>query len=619
MARPDNVLRACAILTIAVRATQPQSIIDGLISVIQEGEQQINLEPPDMPPEKLLPQYDFIVVGAGTAGCVIANRLSENPNWNVLLIEAGRPENFLMDFPILANYLQFTESNWRYKTQPSGKSCLGLDGGQCNWPRGKVVGGSSVLNYMIYTRGNRRDYDHWAALGNRGWSFDEVLPYFIKVENFSVPVPHDQEYHGYEGYLDISYSPYRTKIADAIVNSSLLYGFPYVDYNGPTQVGVSYLQLSQRNGIRESSSRAYLHPISTRKNLHLTKYTMVKKIVIDPISKQVQGVEMVKGGRTYFVRANKEVISSAGAINSPQLLMLSGIGPRKHLKQVGIPVLSNLKVGHNLMDHITMGGFTFIIDEPLSLRTERLLSTDNLKEYFNNHKGPLSVPGGCEALVFTDFDNPNDPDGYPDMELLFQGGSIVSDTVLRKDFGITDEIYDAVFKPIEQKDSFMVFPMLLRPKSKGRIMLKDANYKNKPFIFPNYFADPKDMETILKGVRLVLDLVKQPPLQALGSRLHDIPIPQCSNIPFGSDAYFECMTRHFTFTIYHQSGTCKMGPPSDKRAVVDDRLRVYGVKGLRVIDASIMPEIPAAHTNSPTFMIAEKGSDMIKQDWGYSI
>ncbi|KAJ3620549.1 hypothetical protein MTP99_004488 [Tenebrio molitor] len=596
-----------------IATTNQQSVLEGIINLLQEGGAQTILEPEDA--RVLLPEYDFIVVGAGTAGCVLANRLSENPDWNVLLIEAGRSENYLMDMPILANYLQFTDSNWKYKTAPSGRFCMGMDNQQCNWPRGKVIGGSSVLNYMIYTRGNRRDYDHWAALGNEGWSFKDVLPYFRKVENFSVPDAPDPSYHNKEGYLQVSYSPFKTKIADAIIDASIENGINYVDYNGPIQVGVSRLQVTMRDGVRESSSRAYLHPIGSRPNLHVKKEAMVNKILIDPKTKQTVGVEFIRDRRKYTIRAKKEVIVSAGAINSPQLLMLSGIGPKKHLTQKGIPVLSNLKVGYNLMDHIALGGLTFIIDQPYSLNTEKMITTENMRQYLNYHKGPLSVPGGCEVLVFHDLKNPTDPDGYPDIELLFQGGSIVSDPLLRKDFGITDDIYEAVYRPIENFESFMVFPMLMRPKSKGRIMLKDSNYRSKPYIFPNYFAFEEDMDTIMGGVHLILNITKQPALQKLGTRLHTIPIPQCQRYGFGSDDYFKCMARHFTFTIYHQSGTCKMGPPTDKKAVVDPRLRVYGIKGLRVIDASIMPEVPAAHTNAPTFMIAEKGADMIKQDW----
>ncbi|KAL3271329.1 hypothetical protein HHI36_021817 [Cryptolaemus montrouzieri] len=611
----SNFLSWYLFVTTSIGLSQQQSVLEGVIKLVAEGENQAITEPRDS--TRLFPEYDFIVVGAGTAGCVVANRLSENPDWNVLLIEAGRPENYVMDLPIVANYLQFTEANWKYKTQPSDKFCMGFDGQQCNWPRGKVIGGSSVLNYMIYTRGNYRDYDNWADLGNTGWSYDDILPYFKKVENISIDEPVDPKYHSDQGYLSINYSPYKTKIADAIIEASQQGGFPYVDYNGRTQVGVSRLQVSMRDGVRESSSRAYLHPIGNRPNLHVKKFSMVTKLLIDPSTKQTYGVEFVRFGRFYSVRAKKEVIVSAGAINSPQLLMLSGIGPKKHLRELGIPVLKNSRVGFNLMDHIALGGLTFLIDRPYSLKLDRILTTENMASYLNHHKGPMSVPGGCEVLVFTDFERPNDPEGYPDMELLFQGGSLISDPLLYKDFGITNEIFEKVYKPIENGDSFMVFPMLLRPKSVGRIMLKSKNYKTEPMIFPNYFADKQDMDTIIKGVRLVLNITSQPALKKIGARIHSIPIPGCEKYPFGSDDYFNCMARHFTFTIYHQSGTCKMGPPSDKKAVVDPRLRVYGIKGLRVIDASIIPVIPAAHTNAPVFMIAEKGADMIKEDWGY--
>ncbi|CAH0548916.1 unnamed protein product [Brassicogethes aeneus] len=598
---------------------QERNLIDGIINLLETGNRQYNVfEPRDMPTNQLRASYDFIVVGAGTAGCVLANRLSENPDWNVLLIEAGNSENYMFDMPILANYLQFIETNWKYKTEPSKKFCMGMDNGQCNWPRGKVIGGSSVLNYMIYTRGNRRDYDHWSAMGNSGWSFEDVLPYFKKVENFSIPAYQDSPYHSQEGHLGVSYAPFKTKIADAIIEASQQNGFDYVDYNGAKQVGVSRLQVSLRDGVRESSSRAYLHPIRDRPNLHVKKQAMVSKILIDPNTKQTVGVEFVRDNVPYRVKASKEVILSGGAINSPQLLMLSGVGPKKHLTKMGLPVISNLKVGHNLMDHIALGGLTFIVNNTFkSLRTDKIITTENLKLYFNEHKGPMTIPGGCEVLIFQDLENPTDKDGYPDIEILFQGGSIVSDPVLRKDFGITDEIYDAVYKPIQDEETFMAFPMLLRPKSRGRIMLKSPSYQHKPYIFPNYFAEQDDIDTIIKGVRLILNITSQPALQKIGAKLHAIPIPQCAHLGFGTDPYFECMARHFTFTIYHQSGTCKMGPRSDKRAVVDPRLRVYGVKGLRVVDASVIPEIPAAHTNAPTFMIAEKGSDMIKQDWGY--
>lgn len=252
-----------------------------------------------------------------------------------------------MDIPLLANYLQFTENNWRYLTQPSGNFCLGMENNQCHFPRGKVVGGSSVLNYMLYSRGHHEDYDKWARLGNTGWSYEEVLPYFKKIEDFQIPDMFDPKYHSKGGYLSISHPPYHTKIASSLMEAGKELGWNYVDYNGKEMIGISYSQASMKDGVRHSSSRAYLHPIRNRKNLFLKKVTQVSKVLIDPITKVAYGVEChTRGRRTpYTIKAKKEVILSAGAIGSPQILMLSGVGPRQHLKSKGIPVIQNLRVG----------------------------------------------------------------------------------------------------------------------------------------------------------------------------------------------------------------------------------------------------------------------------------
>lgn len=520
-----------------------------------------------------------------------------------------------MDLPILANYLQFTEANWKYQTQPSKRYCQAMNDYRCNWPRGKVMGGSSVLNYMIFSRGHKKDYDNWEKLGNVGWSYKDILPYYMKLENYTVKGFENSPLHNSDGYLSVTSIPYRTKLADAVVDSAKEYGFDYVDYNGANQIGVSNLQVTMLDGIRASSSRSYLHPIAHRPNLHIKKNAMVSRILINAKTKQAYGVEFVQNTITSRVLASKEVIVSAGAINSPQLLMLSGIGPKNDLNRVGIPVIENLKVGHNLMDHVAAGGLTFTIEEPYSVKTIDFLQPKPFFSFFANHKGPMTLPGGCEVVLFSDLQNPNSSDAQPDMELLYQAGSMTSDPLLRKNFGITDKIYNSVFAPIEDRDAFMVLPMLLRPRSKGRITLQDDNYLSKPLIYPNYYAYQEDIDTLVGGIKLAIDIANQQSLQSIGTSLHRIPIPDCKKFKFGSDKYWECFIRHFTFTIYHQSGTCKMGPTWDKNAVVDPRLRVYGIKGLRVIDASIMPEIPAAHTNGPVYMIAEKGSDLIKEDW----
>ncbi|XP_053617639.1 glucose dehydrogenase [FAD, quinone]-like isoform X2 [Plodia interpunctella] len=592
--------------------------ITSFMNFVVDGTDQLDNEPPDV--VNLLSEYDFIVVGAGTAGCVLANRLSEIPEWKVLLVEAGVNENFVMDVPLVANYLQFTPANWKYKTKPSNKYCVGFENKQCNWPRGKVVGGSSVLNYMIYTRGTAYDYNAWENMGNEGWGWDEVLPYFRKIEHFKIPKFDNPYYHGYDGYLNVEHAPYRSPKAKAWVKAAKEYGFTYGDHNGPNPTGVSYLQLSMKNGTRHSSSRAYLHPINGRPNLHLTKGSMVTKLIFDDAMTKVIGVELEKHNRKYKILANKEVILSAGAINSPQLLMLSGIGPKSHLESNKIPVVRDLPVGYNLMDHIAAGALHFVVNnQNVSLRTEYLLN--HLEIVFNwmkTHKGPLSLPGGCEALAFMDLKDKFNTTGWPDMELLFVGGGLNFDPLLPRNFGFDEQIYTDTFGPLGRAETFMVFPMLMRPKSKGRVMLQSRNPKVHPTIIPNYFDDPEDLQKIVEGIKLAIEISRQPAMKKVGTKLYDVPIEDCLEYgPFGSDAYFACQAQMFTFTIYHQSGTCKMGVKGDPTAVVDHRLKVHNIDRLRVIDASIMPEIVSSHTNAPVYMIAEKGADMIKQDWGH--
>ncbi|XP_063238482.1 glucose dehydrogenase [FAD, quinone]-like [Bacillus rossius redtenbacheri] len=606
-----------ALLLLLARRAAPQTpgVISSFLNILQEGVTQADNEPRDEP--TVSPEYDFIVVGAGSAGCVVANRLTEVPDWTVLLIEAGREENYVMDVPIIANYLQFSEANWKYKTEPSDAACLGHTNRRCNWPRGKVMGGSSVLNYMIYTRGNWRDYDNWRSMGNDGWGFDDVLPYFLKSEDNNIEgMATDSRYHSKGGYLSVSNIPFHTSLADAFIRAGLETGARVVDYNGRDQVGFSYLQVTMKNGTRWSSSRAFLHPASSRSNLHVKKYSLVTRILIDPRTRTAYGVEFTNKGKTYRVKAKREVILSAGAINSPQVLMLSGIGPREHLEKLKVPVVNDLKVGYNLMDHIALGGLTFLCNHT-SLRTFDLIqSSKNFLEFFSYHRGPFSVPGGCEALAYYDLKNPGAADGYPDVELLFQGGSIVSDPTLRRNFGIDDALYERVYKRLETENTWMMLPMLLRPKSRGRIMLRDANPGHKPLIYHNYYAAKEDLDTMVGAIKKTVELSQTAAMRNVGSRLHDVKIPGCARFQFGSDEYWGCAARHLTFTIYHQSGTCKMGPAGDPSAVVDPRLRVHGVARLRVVDASIMPVIPIAHTNAPTYMIAEKASDMIKEDWG---
>lgn len=295
-------------------------LFDSLKYFLQRGEANIQLEKLDEVRTTADNEFDFIIVGAGTAGCTLANRLSENPKWKILLLEAGRHENLLMDIPLLVNFLQLNRDiNWGYQPQSSNVSCLAMKNNRCNWPRGRVMGGSSVLNYMIFTRGNRRDYDNWAALGNTGWSYEEVLPYFKKLEETRVP-NEETDLRGHDGHITVSEVPYKSIPAQQFVQAALELGLPYVDYNGRSQIGASYLQASLRDGSRSSSNVGYLYPIKNRKNLVIRKMSMVTKILIDPETKTATGVVYTQNKKQYTVKARKEVIVSAGGINAPQLL-----------------------------------------------------------------------------------------------------------------------------------------------------------------------------------------------------------------------------------------------------------------------------------------------------------
>ncbi|XP_016843209.1 glucose dehydrogenase [FAD, quinone] [Nasonia vitripennis] len=589
----------------------------GLMKFMGETGDTMQAGKPDMTPSDNQ-EFDFIVVGAGSAGAALAARLSEVADVTVLLIEAGRNENTMMDIPILVNYLQFLDTvNWKYQTESSENYCVGMTEQKCNFPRGRVMGGSSVLNYMIATRGFLEDYDKWAEMGNEGWSYSEVLKYFRKLENVHIDEYRRSKLRGTRGPLAISYPPFHTPLAEGFINAGFELGYDFIDYNADKNIGFSYIQATMRNGTRMSTNRAYLFPAKKRKNLFVSKLSHVNRVLIDPVSKIAYGVEYSKANKTIQVRAKKEVILSAGAIGSPQILMLSGIGPAKHLEDLGINVIQDLPVGENLMDHIAYGGLIFLINQPVSLKISTMVNSLNsyMNDYFNNKTGPYAIPGGCEALAFIDVDKPADPDGTPKVELLFIGGSIISNPHFQKNFGISDEYWEKMYAELTSRHSWTIFPMLMKPKSRGQILLRNKNPESKPRIYANYMTHPDDVRIIIKGIRAAIEISKTESMQKFNSKLYNQPMYKCEKYKYGSDKYWECAARTFPFTIYHQSGTCKMAPENDETGVVNPRLQVKGIKNLRVGDASIMPEIIAGHTNVPTIMIAEKLADMVKEDW----
>nr|CAH7761529.1 unnamed protein product [Callosobruchus chinensis] len=489
--------------------------------------------------DDLLEKYDFIIIGAGSAGSVVANRLSEIGSWKILLLEAGGDETEISDVPVMAAYLQLSALDWKYKSEPSGKACLAMNGGRCNWPRGKVLGGSSVLNYMLYLRGNKKDYDNWEQMGNPGWGYREVLRYFKKSEDNKNPYLAKTGYHGTGGFLTVSEAPYHTPLVASFVEGGKQLGYQNRDINGQYQTGFMMAQGTLRRGSRCSSAKAFLRPIRLRDNLHIAMNSHVTRILIDPTTKVAFGVEFQRDGKLYRIRASKEVVVSAGSVNTPQILMLSGIGPKDELAKHGIPPIKDAKVGHNLQDHIAAGGLTFLINKTDSITLDRIYAVGPLLQYALFGGGPLTIMGGVEGYAFVNTKYANASDDFPDIEFHFVSGSTHSDKgqQLKKAHGLTDEFYNKVFGPVHDQDAWSVIPMLLRPQSKGFIKLRSKNPFDPPLIYPNYFAEDQDMRTLIEGVKIAVALSQTPAFQSYGSRL--LEFPDCAHIEKFSDPYWE--------------------------------------------------------------------------------
>uniref|UniRef100_A0A0P6FW01 Glucose dehydrogenase (FAD, quinone) n=1 Tax=Daphnia magna TaxID=35525 RepID=A0A0P6FW01_9CRUS len=568
--------------------------------------------------ETILTEYDFIVIGAGSAGAVVANRLTEISNWNVLLLEAGGDEGMITDIPGAVQLLQRTSIDWKYRTVAQTGACLGFNDNKSNWPRGKILGGSSVLNYMLYVRGNKRDYDDWEAKGNTGWSYDDVLPYFIKSEDNRNPyIAANTKYHGTGGYLTVQEPAWTTPLAAAFVEAGVEMGYENNDGNAAKQTGFMLAQATNRRGRRCSTAKAFLRPIRNRQNLHISMHSHVHKIIIDPVTKQATAVRFEKKGQIYQVNAKKEIIVSAGSVNSPQLLMLSGVGPANHLQSFGIPVIEDLPVGDNLQDHISLGGMVFTVNKPFGSTEARYYTLPALLNYTMNSAGPLASLGGCEGLAWVNTKYADPSGDFPDIEFHFVSGTPASDSgrSIRFNNGVRDDIWEKYYKPVMDKDMWQVIPMLLRPESTGTIRLASSDPYTAPLIDPKYFSKIQDLNVLIEGTKIGLALGKTEAFQKLGSKFYDAIFPGCEQFTPWTDDYWGCFIRHYSQTIYHPAGTCKMGPSTDPTAVVDPQLKVYGIQGLRVVDCSIMPNVVSGNTNAPTIMIGEKASDMIKADW----
>lgn len=411
-------------------------------------------------------------------------------------------------------------------------------------------------------------------------------------------------------------SPYNSPLGPAFLQAGEELGYDIVDVNGAQQTGFAFYQYTMRRGARCSDAKAFLRPVRLRKNLHVALFAHVTKIIFDPESKRALGVEFIRDGKKHATYARREVILSAGAINSPHLLMLSGIGPKKDLERFGIPVIKDAPgVGRNLQDHIAIGGLAWLIDPKISTIYRRLVNINSVLRYAVTEDGPLTSNVGLEVTSFINTKYANHSDDWPDVNLFFTSASTNSDPQAKVAHGLTPEFYEGVFGGMDDQDTFGIFPMNLRPRSRGFIKLQSKNPLRYPLLYHNYLTHPDDVNLLREGVKAALAIAETQALKPFGPRFNARPPPKCKHLPLFSDEYWECVIRQYTLTIYHYSCTAQMGPPENPHAVVDPQLRVYGVQGLRVIDASIMPTITSGNIHAPVVMIGEKGADMVKELW----
>ncbi|CAK1541634.1 unnamed protein product [Leptosia nina] len=530
--------------------------------------------------------YDFIVVGGGTAGSIVAGRLSENPQWKVLLIEAGGHEPTQSAVPAwITAYWGQNETDWNYVTERQEKACL-ANGGRCTWHRGKMLGGSSAINGMMYMRGHAADYDGWAVNGATGWSWFEVMPYFLKSEdNKEIGRGVSGQYHNTGGPLPVQRFRYAPRFAHDVVSAAIELGYtPTSDLNGETNTGFTIAQALNDGGTRYSTARAYLRPASHRENFDVLLNSLVSRVIIDPTTKRVTGVEYIKNGEVKTVGVIKEV----------------RVGPKETLDKFNIPVIKELPgVGQNLHNHVGVTLQFTLTKEP----DVPELNWESAMEYMLERKGPLSASGMSQLTGMINSRLAPSGGRHPDIQYFFGGyyaacgdGSLGPDNL--EEAG---------------KRKVSISAIALQPRSRGYLTLRSIDPTEPPIMQPNYFFNEHELEVLVEAARTAYRLTNTTILrEKYGMQPTENYGSQCPGGGLNpTDDFFRCLAQQHTAPENHQIGTCKMGASDDPMAVVDPKLNVYGIEGLRVVDASIMPTVPSANTAAPVIMIAERGAEFV--------
>ncbi|CAG5054214.1 unnamed protein product [Parnassius apollo] len=553
-------------------------------------------------------RFDFVVVGAGSAGAIVAARLSEVPYFSVLLLEAGGDPPLASVAPSLFGTLAHTKYDWDYRAQLDKNVGAVHPDGVIYMTRGKMLGGSSSINYEVYARGTPKDYDEWGQVAP-GWEWESVLPYFKKLEGFKDPVVTENPDHTYlhssDGPVAINRpqnNSYFNEVNNIVLSSYEEMGIKRIlELTGPESIGAAQPHYTFANGRRSSTAEAYLRPVRDRYNLKVTKYARVTKVLIDDLTRLAYGVEIFLGGKKINVFANLEVIVSAGAIDTPKLLMLSGIGPREELSRLGINALVDLPVGKNLQDHIYTP-IVFTGKKGLQSVVQNLLVPTELDSY------PVPSQSGFFSVKSYDLQRPQ----FQIFNIRI--GATASPLILfgcRTIANFDEQFSYSISKANVDREIDLTSVLLLHPRSRGEVVLSSSNPFDDPLINMGYYRNEEDVQNSLDGLKYMLQYANTSYYKRNGGRIAKLDVAACNHLKWGSDVYWRCYVKNAVGTMFHPVGTCEMGP----KGVVDEKLRVHGIFGLRVADASIMPTISGGNTNAPAMMIGEKAADIIKIDY----